>query len=91
MLYAIVTIAIALTLIIALGPVMHIIQTDMLGTLEREDTVFRSEGTYNSFMDKIRQGELVWEMSFSFFIFIAILFMILRGIKKQSYTQYDKV
>lgn len=91
MLYAIITVAVALTLIIALGPVMHIIQTDMYGTLEREDTVFRSEDSYNGFMDRIGQGELVWEMSFSFFIFIAILFMILRGIKKQSYTQYDQV
>ena len=91
MLYVIITIAVALTLIIALGPVMHIIQTDMYGTLEQEDTVFRSEGSYNAFMSLIGQGENVWEMSFSFFIFIAILYMILRGIRKQSYTQYDRV
>lgn len=91
MLYAIITIAVALTLIIALGPVMHIIQTDLFGTLEQEDTVFNSESKYNSFMKMIGQGELVWEMSFVFFIFIAILYMIIRGIRKQSYTQYDQV
>ena len=90
--YVVVTIATVMTLIIALGPVMHIVITDLYGNLAQEDTIFaNSISGYNSFMSMINQSEKVWEMSLIFFVIIAILYMIIRGIKKQSYTQYDRI
>ena len=92
MLYVIITVATVLVLIVALGPLMHIIQTDLYGNLLQEDTVFAdSISGFNRFMSMINQSEKVWEMSLIFFIFIAIVYMIARAIKKQSYTQYDRV
>lgn len=92
MLYAIITVATALVMIIALGPLMHIIISDLYGNLLQEDTVFaNSLSGFNSFMSMINQSEQVWEMSFIFFCFIAIIYMIARAIRKQSYTQYDRV
>ena len=92
MLYTIITVATALVMIIALGPLMHVIISDWYGNLLQEDTVFaNSISGFNSFMSMINQSEKVWEMSLIFFIFIAIVYMIARAIKKQSYTQYDRV
>lgn len=92
MLYTIITVATAFVMIIALGPLMHVIISDWYGNLLQEDTVFaNSISGFNSFMSMINQSEKVWEMSFIFFIFIAIVYMIARAIKKQSYTQYDQV
>lgn len=91
-LYVIVTIATIMVLIIALGPVMHFVITDLYGTLEREDTIFaNSVSGWNSFMSTINQSEKIWEMSFIFFAFIAVLYMFIRAIRRQSYTQYDRV
>ena len=90
-LYAIITIATIMTLIIALGPVMHLVM-GLYSELEQEDTIFaNSVSGWNSFMSIISQSELIWEMSMVFFAFIAIVYMIIRAIKKQSYTQYDQV
>jgi len=90
--YTIMVVVTAIVLIIALGPVMHLIQTDMFGTLEREDTIFvNNEAGWNSFSANFTLSELIWEMSFIFFIFLAIVYMIVRAIKRQSYTQYDRV
>ena len=92
MLYTIITVATALVMIIALGPLMHVIISDWYGNLLQEDTVFaNSISGFNLFMSMINHSEKVWEMSFIFFIFIAIVYMIARAIKKQSYTQYDQV
>ena len=92
MLYAIITITTALVMIIALGPLMNLIITDLYGNLLQEDTIFaNSLSGFNSFMSMINQSEQVWEMSFIFFCFIAIIYMIARAIKKQSYTQYDQM
>lgn len=81
-----------MVLVLALGPLMHFVITDMYGTLEREDTIFaNSVSGWNSFMGIINQSEQVWEFSLIFFGFIAVVYMIVRAIKKQSYTQYDRV
>jgi len=92
MLYCIITIATALVVVVAVGPLMHYIQDDLYGNLEQEDTIFaNSDSGFNRFMNVMDTTESVWEMSFIFFIFIAIVYMIVRAIRKQTYSQHDRV
>jgi len=86
--YFIVTILIVMVLILALGPVIFHIESDMYGTLDQEDTIFRgNDGGWNGFNASIFTSIDVWEASLLIFIFIAALYMFMRAIKKQTYTQ----
>jgi len=92
MIYTIMTVVTAIVLVIALGPVMHLIQTDLYGKMDINDTIYAgNEGGWTSFLSTVTLSENIWEMSLIFFIFIAIVYMIIRSIKKQSYTQYDRI
>ena len=87
--YLIITIATALLLIIAVGPLMHFMM-GLYDDLDQSDTIFvNSDSGWNGFISTVHLTELTWEMSFMFFIAIAVLFMIFRSIRKQTYTQTE--
>lgn len=87
--YAVITILCAITLIIACGPIVEFIDTDLYANLAQEDTIYAdSDSGWSTFQSRIYSGISVWEASFIIFIIISIIFMFMRAIRKQSYTQY---